>query len=687
MSNTQFEKTSFWNLLSGENITIPIIQRAYTQGGRGGDPKIEIKSDRFLKRLIEALKGKPITLDFVYGSNSGNKVFPLDGQQRLTTLFLLHWYIAQKEDKLSEDNVKETLKKFSYETRLSSRYFCEHLCEYTVEDRKESLRDTIKNQKWYMLAWEEDPSVASMLEMLDKIDKSLLNNDHDSDTRYWDALTKNVENCPITFFYASLENLDLTDDLYIKMNARGLELTDFEKFKSSFNQKIEDNGWDKDRKNIAETFGHKIDTVWTNLFWEYRDEDGLIDNNLVHFIAAIAINRYAQFQEILENKEDEEIIKQELGKEGKNITEYAIKKRRIEKRIASLANNSHDVNPDDFPNKDAFDYLVNCLDKYAENGNSKVKPNIDTWGYSKTSFFEDMIRQDEIMISQDKITYPKRVLFYAQTAYLLNHSFQSDSFNDWMRVVRNIVHNVMIDSADPFMGAITLVKELAEGSKNIYHYLHNNPAIQSKFANDQVQEEIRKAVIIIEKPDFKNIIHGIEDTAFCKGSILWTFKCVDLEEKTALQKLNKIKNIITKHLNEDDISDLFRRALLTIGDNKFYEYRFGRSNTTNTKRRCLIENIKDLKEKFVKPDLINFKNYFKPLIMELIDNSIEDIINNYVCPENMPNWKKRLIQEKSLLDEYCRKHYFGIDENNEEICFLYKDKKTPSSRDECHLVE
>lgn len=50
-------------------ITIPIIQRAYTQGGRGGDPKIEFKGEKFLTRLIEALKGNPIIIDFVYGSN------------------------------------------------------------------------------------------------------------------------------------------------------------------------------------------------------------------------------------------------------------------------------------------------------------------------------------------------------------------------------------------------------------------------------------------------------------------------------------------------------------------------------------------------------------------------------------------------------------------------------------------
>mgnify|MGYP000241385094 CR=1 FL=1 len=33
--------------------------------------------------------------------------------------------------------------------------------------------DTIKNKKWFMLSWFDDPSIQSMFEMLDKIDSAL----------------------------------------------------------------------------------------------------------------------------------------------------------------------------------------------------------------------------------------------------------------------------------------------------------------------------------------------------------------------------------------------------------------------------------------------------------------------------------------------------------------------------------
>ena len=71
----------------------------------------------------------------------------------------------------------------------------------------------------------------------------------------------------ITFQFIDLPNFGLTDDLYIKMNARGKQLTDFENFKAKLEQFIEDNCPD-----LLKDFSNKIDGRWTDLFWAYRDE-------------------------------------------------------------------------------------------------------------------------------------------------------------------------------------------------------------------------------------------------------------------------------------------------------------------------------------------------------------------------------------------------------------------------------
>ena len=102
MSNNT-KATTFWNFLKENTIEIPIIQRDYAQGRLG---KENLRKN-FLADLKKALgPNETMKLDFVYGSIENDNLNPLDGQQRLTTLWLLHWYIALRAGELNEDNCK-----------------------------------------------------------------------------------------------------------------------------------------------------------------------------------------------------------------------------------------------------------------------------------------------------------------------------------------------------------------------------------------------------------------------------------------------------------------------------------------------------------------------------------------------------------------------------------------------------
>lgn len=96
---------SFLELLSScKRVVIPKIQRDYAQG------RIDINNDIiFYKEVRDMFVGsisnalindKVLVLDYIYGSKDNAEFFyPIDGQQRLTTLFLLYWYIGTKEKK------------------------------------------------------------------------------------------------------------------------------------------------------------------------------------------------------------------------------------------------------------------------------------------------------------------------------------------------------------------------------------------------------------------------------------------------------------------------------------------------------------------------------------------------------------------------------------------------------------
>jgi hypothetical protein len=255
-----------------------------------------------------------------------------------------------------------------------------------------------------------------------------------------------------------------------------------------------------------------------------------------------------------------------------------------------------------------------------------------------------------------------------------------ETFSNWLRVVRNIIENATIDSSATFMGAINLIKELSNGCNDVYDFLSKN-SMQSKFAEEQVKEEIRKAKLIVSNTEIKTILFELENTDFCKGTIDWCLECSE-----EVGELEKVKGIIDSHLSQNDISNLFRRALLTIGKNNFYEYWGTWSYNTDTLKRCLIESRNELKNSFTKNYW--FDNYLKPLMIQLCNNgnNLKGIVDSYTCPDDMPNWKKRLIKEPDLLDNYCQGHYIGITNDNQK-CYLYGWKKRPASRDECYLVE
>ncbi|NHW58470.1 DUF262 domain-containing protein, partial [Escherichia coli] len=178
-------------------------------------------------------KRKKIELDFVYGSVKNNILQPLDGQQRLTTLFLLYWFIAIKENKLSAE-LKKLLTKFNYETRTSSKEFCNDLIDKgIVYNKEQKISDLIIDSPWFFLSWKRDPTIKSMLTMLDAIQEVFKEK-----TNVWEKLNN------ISFHYIEMQNFGLSDDLYIKMNARGKPLTDFENFKAKFEQYIKQNNWE-----------------------------------------------------------------------------------------------------------------------------------------------------------------------------------------------------------------------------------------------------------------------------------------------------------------------------------------------------------------------------------------------------------------------------------------------------------
>ncbi|WP_457552587.1 hypothetical protein [Desulfobacula sp.] len=64
---------------------------------------------------------------------------------------------------------------------------------------------------------------------------------------------------------------------------------------------------------------------------------------------------------------------------------------------------------------------------------------------------------------------------------------------------------------------------------------------------------------------------------------------------------------------------------------------------------------------------------------------MQTIIDNFSPPDNMPNWKKRLIKERDLLDDKSKSNYIAIPEDD-SCCYLLKSMR-PRDIEGCEKIE
>lgn len=253
---------TFLELLKEHDIVIPVIQRDYAQGRRE-ERRVR---EGFVAALKEALtENRTLMLDFIYGEVEDDVFLPFDGQQRLTTLFLLHWYAAARKEAFSpqHDKFRERLRRFRYEVRESSQSFCRELAEHADILRQnasgsEKPSFLITDACWFSPAWNHDPTVTGMLTMLDAIHVSF------SDVP---CLMERLEaaDCPVRFYFARLSKLgNSADDIFITMNARGKHLTAWEHFKAQFLPWIRETYPER-----ADDMARKLDNDWLDVFWTH----------------------------------------------------------------------------------------------------------------------------------------------------------------------------------------------------------------------------------------------------------------------------------------------------------------------------------------------------------------------------------------------------------------------------------
>lgn len=594
-----------WKLLDEYEVVVPVIQRDYAQGRKDK----EYIRKTFLTEIKSYLcENNAATLDFVYGNIEGTRFYPLDGQQRLTTLWLIYWYVSFRAGKLIADC--KNLKRFTYETRTSSGDFCAEMCEKMKSvkcddvDGHGGIVEFIKSQTWFYSSWLQDPTVGAMLRTLGGDGENIDDNIEAifAGCDYNQLRDRLITHHVIDFELMIIggEKLPISDDLYIKMNARGKGLTDFENFKADLVAWIQsDNNpdsleFEKPVNSIRykQYYPSQIDNKWTDVFWNSTREkmqtefDGRIDGIYFSFINRFILNKvcidspmspaeYAQGKEDETHKEEKAAFDRLFGSglRGSSADDSLVKYEGFETYKKYIT----------FRSLEEIDYILNTVSDTAVLRKIESALTIkdvdeemagDKSGY--TFIPQYSIDEHSLLLTGQK----ERVYFLAVCSYILNsrkaNEFDETKFSKWMRVVRNLIENAAIDNIPAMVTCMRLIKSLSDKmvsyDNDIYECLKD---YAEPFSNSrlecQLKEEIEKAEKILTDNQCEDKIKEAENYAFFNGTIRFLYRNVtaikwdDFDKKFETAKklfsnpvpVSTIEKLLKQFTGFDDIKDRY----------------------------------------------------------------------------------------------------------------------------------
>lgn len=178
---------SLQEIFSGDNdkVIIPDLQRDYCWGNPYSNDSNDSLVSSFLDSILNLDRDKDITMGLIYGYYDRLKPYHLqlcDGQQRLTTLFLIIGIINRYTNnryqdilisnfELNEDDGEPHL---MYGIRESSLYFLSDLTTHYFLDTKLKYSD-IDSQYWFLNSYKHDPTILCILKALKTIEERLDN--------------------------------------------------------------------------------------------------------------------------------------------------------------------------------------------------------------------------------------------------------------------------------------------------------------------------------------------------------------------------------------------------------------------------------------------------------------------------------------------------------------------------------
>lgn len=517
---------NLFTLLSRYRVVIPGIQRHYVQGAN--NPKAESVRKQFIKEIFTAIEKKQneFNLHFIYGpinTNGEDSFVPVDGQQRLTTLWLIARYAVEKAESSDRKDLLRLLSRFTYEDRINAKRFCQALtCEDSRWNITQDPNPNILCQDWFVDYWKEDETVASMIRMLSTI--------HEEWNKHQDSITaEDILEAIASKIRFELKIDAFGDDIYMKMNARGLQLTQWENFKGKFSEDLREDKkewWVKEMEELS------------NRFFTCSDEQHELPDNA--FFALYA-----------------RIMAYEARKPGVDCGNSI-------KQLAAYTHNHNTWSQIELPFVPYSDFsgITNnesIASTVAETCVKMIKTVLDNFK-EIVPYFGDNKLFDTFFHPQNRNELDFTLCCYEYFKKFVNEDVDTNNFLKALRLMWNILENVDRQYENPDY-RVELVKKFTDlGDQTLY-----SPQIKEKIidsnadAPEQAKEEAEKAIQMDRNdqsmPSYWNdAIEKAEECAFFHGSIRFLYRNSNGETtwENFATKLSNCKNLFTKDgLSED----------------------------------------------------------------------------------------------------------------------------------------
>ncbi|WP_342327617.1 DUF262 domain-containing protein [Pedobacter sp. FW305-3-2-15-E-R2A2] len=651
MNSAKYSIKDFFTFQNLEQILVPEIQRDYVwkienvkkllnsfieDQEKWNETKesypeemLQKLSPKMRESLLRELENSKVfcNIGFIYGYHDPeqiSKYILIDGQQRLTTIFLLLLavHINENETELFRRRYfpYEQLK-VDYKVRENSHVFLYEFVKFLLNGGSIS---EIKNQYWYFNSYKADQTICSLIDNYAQIATFLSNT----------PLSKQFVEDQIEIFYFDISESEQGEDLYLYMNSRGESVQPNENIKAQLLEHVAES----EKNTWGETW-----EKWQSFFWIKRGERPSADKGFDEFL------KWIKSVEIITNQEYPSLASLET-------TLRAIREK-------------NKITPDGLSLQLIHTYyeaLMRVLEKLPSK-------------YFTASFFStdttaaDYIRILPVMMYSVK--FPEAT--ERELLRVVRFYYNIANFD-----------NISKSPYQAFILSVQLTDRLIEDGHNDITDLTRYIDMDTNQTILTPEEIKKLLAYGNDGPDFdrqelEELFWEAEDFPICNGkiSLLWT--CIDYSPihsgKDLLDRRKFDKYFATFKQLFSNADDMMRRALLSKGD---YSEEDGYSPTLQAPRWSFGQGANKWREIFERQtNMIILKEFLKDYIKrEESENLAEQqsilqqIIDEYK-EENIENsWRYHFIKNPKILNYCSKKQACFRDESIASIFLLEKQK-------------